>query len=232
MGCTSLSFPACGRHDTCTYSWIQGVKAGHISIAPYNLLMLHCLHCGKTQPAWKPVQWVAAVLPMSCEKHPGRSGDNSGAVCIGGLQERGGSAGEPSWSTRRTQVDFGQKGWNKSDRYPALPLNLYRKGGNNFSLCLEIYLPSSPLATIHELGTSICRLLSLETREVGADWAWWASLFTHRQNTCTGKADSPDQQRSLSTGKHWNCISFFRSESLRKSTSRAVKGISVRWSNC
>lgn len=89
------------------------------------------------------MQWVAAVLPMSCEKHPGRSGDNSGAVCIGGLQERGGSAGEPSWSTRRTQVDFGQKGWNKSDRYPALPLNLYRKGGNtSASVLKDISLPA------------------------------------------------------------------------------------------
>lgn len=102
---------------------------------------------------------------------------------------------------------LGKKGGIRLDRYPALPLNLYRKAENNFSPCLERHLPSSPLA-IHELvfpGSS-----SLETREVGANWAWWAPLFIHRQSVCTSKADSPDQQQSLSTGKHWNGISFFQ----------------------
>lgn len=97
-------------------------------IAPYNPLTLSCLHRGKTQPARKPVQWVAVVIPTSCEKHPGRPGPR--AVCIGGLQDRGGSAAEPFWCTRSTQVDFRQKGWNKAwetSYPPSKPLQERRK---------------------------------------------------------------------------------------------------------
>lgn len=211
MGCTSLSFPACGPHDT-TYSWIQGVKARHISIALYNPLMLNSwLHHGETQPAWEPVQWVAAVIPMSCEKHPGRSGCwhplvmHPRAVCIGGLQERGGSGAEPAGAPDVLRWTLGKKGGMR--HRPSLWTFTGKEKTTSASVLKDISLPALLLLSLSWVQVFPCSS-SLEMRLGQTGLGGHPSI--HRQSMGTSNADSPDQQRSLSTGKHWNYISFFQ----------------------
>lgn len=60
-------------------------------------------------------QWMTAVIPTPCEKHPGRSGCwrlpvmHPRAMWIGGLQEKAGTAAELCCCTRDAQVDFAQE---------------------------------------------------------------------------------------------------------------------------
>lgn len=96
---------------------------------------------------------------------------------------------------------WAEKGGIRLTRYPALPPNLHRKGENNFSPCLGRHLPSSPLATTHELGPFRAAQIFPGSSSHGegdgnreANQAWWASLPARRQSMRTGKADLPAKQ--------------------------------------
>lgn len=130
---------------------------------PCTLLatLLNCLHHDRPQPAWKSRQWMAAVIPMQCEKHPGRSGCwhppvmDPRALCIEALQER---ASMTAWATLVHQMCssglWAGKGGIRLARHLATTTNgVYKKGEYRFSPCLERHLPFRPLATTtHELS--------------------------------------------------------------------------------
>lgn len=182
-----------------------------VFLAPYRPPTLNHLHHGRSQPAQKSREWMTTGIPIPCEKHPGRPGKllmlSSDASQSYVYRKTTGK----SWHGYRAMLVhqmcsgglWAGRGRIRLTRYPVLPLNLHRKGENNFSSCLGRHLPSSSLATTHELGllratqivpgSSSCGE-GAGNREAGANWAWWALLPACRQSTRTSKADFPDEQ--------------------------------------